>query len=400
MNKLTLKDIDLAGKRVLCRVDYNTPLENGVVSDNKRIVATLPTVQYILGQGGRLILASHFGRPKGERVEKYSLRPVYEELQKLLPDTNVKFAGDCIGEVVEQAASDLENGEVLLLENTRYHAEEEANDDSMATALVKLADVYVNDAFGAAHRAHASTAGAPAQIAVAAAGLLMEKELEFLGSAVSNPQRPFTAIMGGAKVEDKIPVLENLIPKVDKIIIGGGMAYTFLHAQGHEIGGSLLDEGRIDFCKKLLAEHGEKLVLPVDVLVTDKLDFGERTLGETKVVGATEISPGWEGVDIGPASIELFSKVIQDSKTVLWNGPMGVFEIEASAKGTFAVAEAMAQATDAGATTIIGGGDSAAAVKKAHLSDRMTHVSTGGGASLEFLKGVELPGVASLTDKE
>lgn len=400
MNKLTLKDIDLAGKRVLCRVDYNTPLENGVVSDNKRIVATLPTVKYILERGGRLILAAHFGRPKGKRVDAYSLRPVFEELQKLLPDTTVQFAGDCIGPEVEQQVSELQDGAILLLENTRFHAGEEANDSSMAAELVKLADVYVNDAFGAAHRAHASTAGAPALMKVAAAGLLMEKELEFLGSAVSNPKRPFAAIMGGAKVKDKIPVLDNLIPKVDKIIIGGGMAYTFLHAQGLEIGDSLLDEDNVGFCKDLLRDHSDKLVLPVDVLITDKLDFDERLLGETKVAAVDEIAPGWQGVDIGPATVKLFSDVIRDSKTVLWNGPMGVFEIEASAKGTFAVAEAMARATDSGATTIIGGGDSAAAVKNAQLSDRMTHVSTGGGASLEFLKGVDLPGVASLSDKE
>ena len=400
MNKLTLNDIELAGKRVLCRVDYNTPLEAGVVSDNKRIAATLPTVKFILEKGGRLILASHFGRPEGKRVDEYSLRPVFEELQKLLPGVKVHFADDCIGPEVEQQADSLQNGEVLLLENTRFRAGEETNDPDLAAGLARLADVYVNDAFGAAHRTHASTAGAPGAIDVAAAGFLMQKELEFLGAAVSDPQRPFTAIMGGAKVEDKIPVLENLLPKVDKIIIGGGMAYTFLHAQGLEIGKSLLDEGQIDFCKRMLDLHGDKLVLPVDVLVTDDLDFAGRTLGATKVVAANEIPSDWEGVDIGPQSIARFSQVIADSKTVLWNGPMGVFEIEESSKGTFAVAEALADATDGGATSIIGGGDSAAAVKRACLSDRMTHVSTGGGASLEFLKGVELPGVASLTDKQ
>ncbi|MCA9175159.1 MAG: phosphoglycerate kinase [Planctomycetales bacterium] len=399
MNKLSLNDVELKGRRVLCRVDYNTPLENGAVSDNRRIQASLPTVRHILEHGGRLILMSHLGRPNGERVEKYSLKPVSEELQKLLPGTKVHFATDCIGAEVERQAAELQDGEVLLLENLRFHAGEEANSPEMAKALASLADLYVNDAFGAAHRAHASTAGAPSLFDQAACGFLMEKELTFLGTTVSNPTRPFTAIMGGAKVKDKIPVLENLVPRVDKIIIGGGMAYTFLKSQGHSIGDSLLDKDQLDFCRQLLADHADKIVLPVDIVVTDKLDFDNRTLGETKTVAATAIPDGWEGVDIGPQSVAAFEEVIVGSKTVLWNGPMGVFEIEASSHGTMAVAEAMAKATELGAKTIIGGGDSAAAVKKAKLSDKMTHVSTGGGASLEFLEGQPLPGVTSLTDK-
>ena len=398
MKKLTVDELKLEGRRVLCRVDYNTPLENGAVSDNKRIKATLPTVQWILEQGGRLILMSHLGRPKGNVVPEFSLRPVCEELKRLLPETKITFVDNCIGDEAEQAAAALNNGEILLLENLRYHPGEEANDPEFAAALAKLADVYVNDAFGAAHRAHASTAGAPALFEQAAAGFLMKKELDFLGAAVSNPQRPFTAIMGGAKVKDKIPVLESLVGKVDHIIIGGGMAYTFLHAQGHSIGKSLLDEEQVDFCRQLLADHREKIVLPVDVLATDNLDFDGRKLGATQIVDATAIPDDWEGVDIGPNSIVDFREVIMKSKTILWNGPMGVFEIEESSKGTFAVADALGDATENGATSIIGGGDSAAAVKKANLSEKMTHVSTGGGASLEFLEGKELPGVASLTD--
>lgn len=396
MKKLSLKDLDLSGKKVLCRVDFNVPLENGKVSDNKRIVAAMESINFILQNGGRLILMSHLGRPKGSVKPEFSLKPVCEEL-KQLTGCKVDFAENCIGDSATQKAAQLQNGEILLLENLRFHSEEEKNDPEFSKQLAALGDVYVNDAFGTAHRAHASTAGVASHFQQAASGFLMQKELEFLGGAISNPKKPFLAIMGGAKVKDKIPVLENLMQKVDKIIIGGGMAYTFLKAQGHEIGDSLLDKDHLDFAGDLLKKHSDKILLPVDTLITDGLDFDNRKLGATKIVESSQIPAGWEGVDIGPKTCDLFGQEIISSKTVLWNGPMGVFEIDASAEGTLAVAAKLADSTAAGNMTIIGGGDSAAAVKKAGLSEKMSHVSTGGGASLEFLEGKALPGVEALT---
>lgn len=397
MNKLSVKDIDFKGKKVLCRVDYNVPLDGETVTDNKRIVASLETIKHILAGGGRLILMSHLGRPDGKVDLSFSLKPVFIELKKLLEKTNVSFASDCIGKEAQDKANQLKDGEVLLLENLRFYAEEEANDAKFSKSLASLADLYVNDAFGTAHRAHASTVGVTHFFKINACGLLIQKELAFLGSAVESPERPFLAIMGGAKVKDKIPVLENLLPKVDRLIIGGGMSYTFFKAQGKNIGNSLLDASNIEFAKKMLAQYPNKIVLPIDSLITDKLDFGNKTLGATKV--SKDIPDGWEGVDIGPESIELFGKEVLNAKTILWNGPMGVFEISASAKGTMAVAEKMAEATGKGAKSIIGGGDSASAVKKAKLSSKMSHVSTGGGASLEFLEGKGLPGINALTAK-
>jgi phosphoglycerate kinase len=397
LNKLSVKDISFKGKKVLCRVDYNVPLNGEVVTDNKRIVASLETVRHILAEGGRLILMSHLGRPKGKVNESFSLKPVFKELASLI-DNPVSFASDCVGSEAEEKAAALKDGEVLLLENLRFHSEEEANDSTFAANLAKLGDIYVNDAFGTAHRAHASTAGVTAHLETSACGFLIQKELDFLGSAVNNPTAPFLAIMGGAKVKDKIPVLENLLPKVDRLIIGGGMSYTFFKAQGKTIGNSLLDEANIDFAKSMLDQYADKIVLPVDSLITDNLDFGAMTVGNTKVAEGN-IEDGWEGVDIGPKSIEIFGQEVLNAKTILWNGPMGVFEIEASAKGTMSVAHKLAESTAAGATSIIGGGDSAAAVKKAGIDDKMSHVSTGGGASLEFLEGKTLPGIDALSEK-
>lgn len=396
MSKLSVKDLDLKGKNVLCRVDYNVPLDGETVTDNKRITASLDTVNHILAAGGRLILMSHLGRPKGQVNPKYSLAPVQKELQGLIPNS-VAFSSDCIGAEASEKAAALQDGEVLLLENLRFHSEEEGNDPEFAKSLASLADIYVNDAFGTAHRAHASTEGVTHHFEQSACGFLIKKELDFLGSAVEAPTRPFLAIMGGAKVKDKIPVLENLLPKVDRLIIGGGMSYTFFKAKGQAIGGSLLDADNIDFAKKMLDTYPDKIVLPVDSLITDKLDFDGKTLGQTDVAEG-DIPDGWEGVDIGPKSMELFSAEVLAAKTILWNGPMGVFEIADSSKGTFCIAEKLAESTSNGATSIIGGGDSAAAVKKAGLDSKMSHVSTGGGASLEFLEGKPLPGINALTD--
>lgn len=397
MNKLSIKDIQFEGKKVLCRVDYNVPLDGDNVTDNKRITASLPTLTHILKEGGRLILMSHLGRPKGEAKPEFSLAPVQKELQSLIPN-NVIFASDCVGEDAESKANSLQDGEVLLLENLRYHKEEEGNDPEFCKALAKLGDLYVNDAFGTAHRAHASTEGVAKLFDLAACGFLIQKELDFLGSAVEQPERPFLAIMGGAKVKDKIPVLENLLPKVDRLIIGGGMSYTFFKAQGKSIGDSLLDSENIDFAGSMLEQYPDKIVLPCDSLITDNLDFGGKTLGETSVAEG-DIPDNWEGVDIGPKSIIAFGEEVLKAKTILWNGPMGVFEIDESSKGTLEVAHKLAESTDAGATSIIGGGDSAAAVKKAGLAAKMSHVSTGGGASLEFLEGKPLPGIVALSPR-
>jgi phosphoglycerate kinase len=398
MNKLTVEDLDLKGKRVLTRVDFNVPLESGRVANDKRIRAALPTIKYITNAGGTLILMSHLGRPKGKRVPEMSLEPCVTVLNALL-GRKVKFIDDCIGEKVETAIDHLNGGDILLLENLRYYAEETDNDPHFAAKLAKLGDVYVNDAFGTAHRAHASTEGVTHHISQCAAGFLLMKELDYLGDVMANPQRPFVAILGGAKISGKIDIISNLLPAVDNILIGGGMTYTFFKAQGKEIGNSLLEEDKIALARELLNQGGEKIILPVDCMVSETFDFNARQVGALKEVGADAISANEFGLDIGPNSIEKFRRIIGAAKTVIWNGPMGVFEIEATAKGTYAIANALAEATAKGATTVIGGGDSASAINNAGVTDRVSHVSTGGGASLEFMEGKVLPGVAALTDK-
>ena len=398
MKKLTVEDLDLHGKRVLMRVDFNVPLEDGKVANDKRIQAALPTIRYIVEKGGKLILMSHLGRPKGSRVSGMSLEPCVAVLSRLL-GKDVAFVDDCIGEAVETAANGLNAGDVLLLENLRYYKEETDNDSGFAGKLAKLGDMYVNDAFGTAHRAHASTEGVTHFLDQCAAGYLMVKELDYLGRVMENPARPFVAILGGAKISGKIDVITNLLPKVDKVIIGGGMAYTFFKARGLEIGRSLLEADKVAYAKEILAQGGDKLVLPVDCMVTDFFDFNARKIGTLKEVSADAIPPDWESLDIGSKSIETFRSVLENAKTVIWNGPMGVFEIDETARGTYAIAELLAQVTAKGATTVIGGGDSASAVNKAGVADKVSHVSTGGGASLEFIEGKTLPGVAALTDK-
>ncbi|MDZ7372577.1 MAG: phosphoglycerate kinase [candidate division KSB1 bacterium] len=398
MAKLTLDDIDLAGKRVLMRVDFNVPIgEDGKVADDLRIRAALPSIRRVLQAGGSVVLMSHLGRPKGKRDEKYSLKPVAERLSELLGKP-VKMAPDCIGPETEKMAQELKPGEVLLLENLRFHAEEEANDPDFARQLAKLGEIYVNDAFGTAHRAHASTEGVTKYFKICAAGYLMQKELEYLGKAVGEPERPYVAIMGGAKISGKIDVIQNLLPKVDALLIGGGMAYTFFKAKGYSIGNSLLEEDRIEVAKQVMADaqaRGVELLLPLDNVVAKEVAEG----AETQTTPDENVPEGWIGVDIGPRTIARFREKILGAKTIVWNGPMGVFEKDPFAKGTFAIAEALAEATKKGATTVVGGGDSAAAIAKAGLEDKVSHVSTGGGASLEFLAGLTLPGVAALTDK-
>ena len=398
MKKLTVEDLNLHGKRVLMRVDFNVPLEDGKVANDKRIRAALPTIRYITEKGGKLVLMSHLGRPKGSKVAEMSLKPCVAVLSRLL-GKDVAFVDDCIGEAVETAANGLNAGDVLLLENLRYYKEETDNDSGFAGKLAKLGDMYVNDAFGTAHRAHASTEGVTHFIDQCAAGYLMVKELDYLGRVMENPARPFVAILGGAKISGKIDVITNLLPKVDKVIIGGGMAYTFFKARGLEIGRSLLEADKVAYAKEILAQGGDKLVLPVDCMVTDFFDFNARKIGTLKEVGADAIPLDWESLDIGSKSIETFRSVLENAKTVIWNGPMGVFEIDETARGTYAIAELLAQVTAKGATTVIGGGDSASAVNKAGVADKVSHVSTGGGASLEFIEGKTLPGVAALTDK-
>jgi len=398
MDKLTVEDLDLNGKRVLMRVDFNVPLESGRVADDKRIRAALPTIKYITSAGGILILMSHLGRPKGERVPEMSLEPCVTVLNALL-GRKVKFIDDCIGEKVETLIDDLSKGDILLLENLRYYTEETDNDPDFAAKLARLGDVYVNDAFGTAHRAHASTEGVTHHISQCAAGFLMMKELDYLGGVMANPQRPFVAILGGAKISGKIDIISNLLPAVDNILIGGGMTYTFFKAQGKEIGNSLLEEDKIDLAKQLLAQGGQKIILPVDCMVSEIFDFDARQVGALKEVSADAIPANQFSLDIGSNSIEKFRTIIGAAKTVIWNGPMGVFEIEETAKGTYAIANALAEATAKGATTVIGGGDSASAVNNAGVADKVSHVSTGGGASLEFMEGKVLPGVAALTDK-
>ena len=395
MAKKTIEDIQVEGKKVLVRVDFNVPLtEDGKVADDKRIVAALPTIKYLLAHHAKVILCSHLGRPKGQVNPKYSLAPVGEKLAELLPDTQIWFATDTIGESAKAAIADMKEGEIVLLENTRFHKEEEKNDPAFAKALADLADIFVSDAFGTVHRAHASTAGVAAYIP-AVAGFLIGKELGIMGEALDNPVRPFVAILGGAKVADKIGVIKNLLTKCDSLIIGGGMAYTFFKAKGYEIGNSLLDAESIDLAKDLMKEaeeRGVNLLLPVDTVVAKEFAAD----AEHKTVASNEIPEGWQGLDIGEKTIELFRKTILEAKTVVWNGPMGVFEFPAFAVGTKAIAQACA---DCSGTTIVGGGDSASAVKKLGYADKITHISTGGGASLEFLEGKVLPGVAVLNDK-
>ena len=396
MAKLTVRDIPVKSKRVLVRVDFNVPLNDELeITDDKRIVAALPTIKYLLENGARVILCSHLGRPKGVGYEeKFSLAPVARRLKELLPDTNVMFASDVIGEDAAKKASELKDGEVLLLENVRFHKEETANDDEFARKLADMAEIYVSDAFGTVHRAHASTAGV-AKYLLAVCGFLIEKELSFLNGALESPERPFVAILGGAKVGDKIGVIKNLLDKCDTLLIGGGMAYTFFKAKGYNVGDSLLDEERVGLAKELMEEAERKhvkLLLPVDTVVAKAFTAD----AEHKTVACDAIEDGWQGLDIGEKTRELFAKEIEKAKTVVWNGPMGVFEFPAFAKGTEAVAQACA---NCGGTTVIGGGDSASAVKKLGLSGKMTHISTGGGASLELLEGKVLPGIAALNDK-
>lgn len=396
MNTLFIEEIDCKGKTVIVRVDFNVPVKDGAVENDKRLRAALPTITRLVGGGARVVLMSHLGRPKGKRVEAMSLKPVAARLSELLGQP-VAFAEDCVGPDAKRAVSALHAGEVLLLENLRFHTEETDNDEGFAKELASLADLYVNDAFGCAHRAHASTEGITRHMATCACGTLMKKELDFLGSALTEPKRPFTAIIGGAKISGKIDVIRALLPKVDTLIISGGMACTFLKAMGHEIGDSLCEEEKLPLAKELLALGKEKILLPTDYLVTDRLDFDHRTIGSQAFAAFDAIAPGQIAVDIGPGAIALFAERIAASKTVVWNGPMGVFEIDASAKGTVAVAKALVTATEKGGITIVGGGDSAAAIEKAGLADKVSHVSTGGGASLEFLEGKKLPGVEALS---
>ena len=395
MNKKTVKDIDLKDKKVLVRCDFNVPMdENKNITDNRRIVAALPTIKYLLEQNCKVVLCSHLGRPKGEFNLKYSLKPVAEELSKLL-NKDVKLAKDVIGESAKELTSNMKEGDIVLLENVRFHKEEEQNDPEYSKALASMAEIYVNDAFGTAHRAHSSTTGVEDYLP-AVSGFLIEKELEFLGGALENPKHPFVAILGGAKVSDKIGVIENLLDKVDTLIIGGGMAYTFYKAQGHHIGTSICEEDKLDLAKSILEkaqEKGVKLLLPVDNHVSSEYSNN----GEDKIVDSTEIPDGFMGLDIGPKTIEKFEEAVKDAKTVVWNGPLGVCEFDKFATGTKAVATMLSKIE---ATTIIGGGDSAAAIEKLGLADKMTHISTGGGASLEFLEGKTLPGIACLQDKE
>jgi phosphoglycerate kinase len=393
-----LDDVAVDGRFVLVRVDFNVPLEDGQITDDTRIRAALPTIENLRRRGAKVILASHLGRPKGHDPA-LSLAPVAERLA-LLSGAHVELAADVVGPSAHAARERLAPGEVLLLENLRFEPGETANDDHLASQLGELADVYVNDAFGSAHRAHASTEGITKFVPQAASGYLMKKELDYLGEAVVNPKRPFVAIIGGSKISGKIDVIQNLLPKVDKLILGGGMTYTFLKAQGLEIGKSIVENDKIDYAKSLLDQAKGKIVLPEDCVISDKFDFKARTVGELKTVQSSAIPKDWQALDIGPASIAKFEKILAEAKTVVWNGPVGVFEIDATAKGTLAIAAALAKATEKGATTIVGGGDSASAVKKAGVQNKVSHVSTGGGASLEYLEGKVLPGVAALTDKK
>ena len=399
MAKLSIRDLTLSNHRVLMRVDFNVPLDDGRVIDDTRIRETLPTIEYAVRHGARVLLVSHLGRPKGKPNPKMSLKPVAERLRMLLdkelnPDENVGFCPDCVGLEAEEMAGQLEKGQTLLLENLRFHPEEEANDEKFAKQLASLADFYVNDAFGTAHRAHASTVGVTKFVKKSAAGLLMEKELNYLGKVLQRPERPFIAILGGAKVGDKIGVIRNLLDKVDALIVGGGMAYTFLKAQGQPTGKSLVEEDKVELARQLLQEAKSrkmKFLLPVDHVVADKID------ASAVVQTVSQIPANLMALDIGPKTVEAFTKEVARARTIVWNGPMGVFEVAPFAKGTFKIARAVAE--NVGATSIVGGGDSVSAVHAAGVADKITHISTGGGASLEFLEGKKLPGVEALTDK-
>ncbi len=388
--KKTIVDLQPQGKKVFVRVDFNVPLKDGVITDDTRIKASLPTIEALLDKGAKVILASHLGRPKGERKMEFSLEPCAKRLSELL-GRPVAFAPDCIGERVKAMVAGMKDGDVLLLENLRFHKEEEKNEENFAKELASLADLYVNDAFGTSHRAHASVAGITKYLP-AVAGFLLEKEIEYIGGAVEHPEKPFAAIIGGAKVSDKIEVISNLLPKVDKLLIGGGMANTFIAAKGYPTGSSLVEEDKVPLAKELLEKAGDTIVLPVDFVVAKEFNNDS----EHKVVPADGIEEGWMALDIGPKSEELFASILAPMKTIIWNGPMGVFEMENFAHGTNAVAKAVA---DNGGKTIVGGGDSVSAIKKSGLADKISHISTGGGASLEYLEGKILPGIASLNDK-
>lgn len=389
-NKKSVSDLDVAGKKVLVRVDFNVPIKDGKVGDDTRIQAALPTINFLLEQGAAVILCSHLGRPKGTPSPEFSLKPVAEHLSTMLGQ-RVYFAADSIGSEAQEAAGKLKPGEVLLLENTRFHDGEKTNDPTMAEALASLADLYVNDAFGSAHRAHASTEGV-AHYLPSAAGFLLEKEIRYLGEAISDPKRPFVAILGGAKISDKIGVIQNLLERADVILVGGGMANTFFKAQGYPVGDSLVEEEALDTARKLVQTESARLRLPVDVVIADDFD----NEAESRVMAMGPVPDGWRILDIGPETVESYGKILSNAGTVVWNGPMGVFEFPNFAKGTFGIARAVAEC---GATTIVGGGDSVAAVKESGVADQVTHISTGGGASLEMLEGKTLPGVAALQDR-
>jgi phosphoglycerate kinase len=402
MNKLLIRDLELSGKRVFIRVDFNVPVKDGKVEDDTRIRAAIPTIKYATEHGGRVILASHLGRPKGQRVDKYSLRPVAEHLSKLIGKP-VAFADDCVGPAAEEKVAALHDGDLLLLENLRFHPEEEKNDEQFARQLASLCDVYVNDAFGAAHRAHASTAGITKFVQLAAGGLLMEKELSYLGRVITNPEHPFVAILGGAKVSDKIPVIKALIDrKVDKLLIGGAMAYTFFKAEGFTVGKSLVENEMLDTARQIKERceaSGVQLLLPTDHQVVDSYEPIKGGQVAAKTIPIEFTNAGHAGMDIGAETINHFANALKDAQTIIWNGPMGVFEEPPFDQGTIGIAKAAAEAADRGATVIVGGGDSVAAVARAGVADRITHISTGGGATLEFLAGEELPGVAALTNR-
>lgn len=389
-NKKTVRDIDVNGKKVLVRVDFNVPTKDGVVGDDTRIRAALPTIEYLIKNGAAVILCSHLGRPKGGQDLKFTLKPVAEYLAKLM-NKPIAFAADCIGPEAEKAAKALTPGDILVLENTRFHPEEEANDMGMAKQLASLADLYVNDAFGTAHRAHASTEGVT-HFLPGVAGFLMEKEIQYLGQAIADPKRPFVTIMGGAKISDKIGVIKNLLKTADTILIGGGMANTFFKAQGYPVADSLVEDEALETAKELLKDGGQKLRLPVDVVLADKFDAD----ANMKTMAVGPIPDGWRIMDIGPETIKAYAKVIEAAGTLVWNGPMGVFEMSKFAEGTYGIAQAVAASKS---VSIIGGGDSVAAIQQSGLADKITHISTGGGASLEMLEGLELPGVAALQDK-